>query len=254
MEVRFQPLEPHQMLQTVNITEEARFILLGLTTTPVLQELLFVLFAAAYVSTMAGNLMVIVVIRLDSRLHTPMYFFLANLALIEIFYTTTVIPNTLNIFVNEDKSISFVGCFIQMFIFITLGGSECVLLGTMAYDRYVAICRPLLYTAIMDRSFSLQLALTCWILGFLNSLLHTILAVRLPFCHDRHIKHCVSHLMVVSIFFGTVISIYIRPTSQTSSDQNRIISVVYGVFTPLFNPLIYSFRNQDFQKAFLKVL
>ncbi|KAM4808025.1 olfactory receptor 5V1-like [Rhinophrynus dorsalis] len=255
---------------------------------------------------------------MDRHLHTPMYHFLVNLSLLEILYTTTIIPNTLSMFLNGNNRISFAGCFIQIFIFVTLGGSECLLLCTMAYDRYVAICKPLLYSTIMNQSLCLYLALTCWTIGFLNSLLHTGLASTLPFCHNRKIDHyfceipsllkltckdthvnemlilffggilivgsltltlisytciistvlkissitgihktfstCTSHLMVVSIYFGTVIFIYLRPTSQSSTDQNRVISVVYGVLTPLFNPIIYSFRNQEFRRALQKLL
>uniref|UniRef100_A0A8C5QK86 Olfactory receptor n=1 Tax=Leptobrachium leishanense TaxID=445787 RepID=A0A8C5QK86_9ANUR len=306
-------------MQNYNMTaSEDGFFLLGLEATTMMQNLTFASFSAAYILTVFGNFTIIFIIRAECRLHTPMYFFLANLALIEIIYPSSVIPNTLHMLVKEDKRISFAGCFIQMFIFITLGGSECILLGIMAYDRYVAICNPLLYTTIMGRLFCLHLVLICWAVGFLNSLLHTVLAGLLPFCADRHIKHffceipcilklsckntslnemlifflggsitvgsltlilvsyacivvsvvrirsltgkhktfstCISHLIVVSVFFGTVISIYIRPTSQTSDDENRIISVVYGVFTPLFNPIIYSFRNQEFQRALLRVL
>ncbi|XP_063800040.1 olfactory receptor 5V1-like [Pseudophryne corroboree] len=294
------------------------FILLGLTTIPALQTLILALFAVTYIMTVAGNLMIIIIISLDIHLHSPMYFFLVHLAFLELLYTTTLIPNTLRIFLDKKKNISFVGCLTQMFTFITLGGSECVLLGTMAYDRYVAICQPLHYHTIMNPKCCLHLALTCWCSGFLNSLLHTILTSMLPFCNDRHVKHyfceipsilklsckdtfmnelliflfggsmtvgslililvsytciiakvlripgragkhkmfstCISHLIVVSIFFGTVIHIYIRPTSQTSSDQNRVISVVYGVVTPLFNPIIYSFRNSEFQRSFQKLL
>ncbi|XP_053555877.1 olfactory receptor 2B6-like [Bombina bombina] len=301
-----------------NTTLVEGFILLGLVTRPSLEKLLFVILAATYIMTIIGNFLIIGIIRIDSRLHTPMYFFLLHLALIETLYTTTVTPNTLKNLLHEDKRISFAGCLIQMFLFISLGGSECVLLGTMAYDRYVAICHPLLYPTIMNQSFCLQLALTCWAIGLLNSLMHTILTSRLPFCNDFHIQHyfceipailklscqdiflnellvfifggcitvssltltlvsyasvvttvlripgktmkyktfstCSSHLIVVSIFFGTVISIYLFPVSQSSTDHDRVISIVYGVLTPLFNPIIYSFRNKEFQKAMKKLL
>ncbi|XP_075425356.1 olfactory receptor 5AP2-like [Ascaphus truei] len=305
------------MEQFENVTLPEGFFLLGLGTTPELQKVLFAVFVIAYIMTIVGNAMVIVIIRLDSRLHTPMYFFLVNLALLEILYTTAITPNTLRNFLDEEKRISFAGCFIQMFVFITLGGSECVLLGTMAYDRYVAICHPLLYTTTMNQSLCLHLALFSWTTGFLNSLVNTIFTAILPFCHDRLIKHyfceippllkisckdthvnelivflfggsvivgsllltlvsyvfviaavmripsltgkrkafstCTSHLMVVSIFFGTVIFTYLRPTSHSYFDQDQLVSVVYGVLTPLINPIIYSFRNKDFQRALRKI-
>ncbi|KAE8633909.1 hypothetical protein XENTR_v10002134 [Xenopus tropicalis] len=301
-----------------NDTSVDGFMLLGLGARPALQNLIFVLFFVAYIATLFGNFMVIVIIRQDFRLQTPMYFFLVNLSVLEILYTTTVIPFTLRMLLDKNKRISFAGCFTQMFIFISLGGSECILLGTMAYDRYVAICHPLRYTTIMKPSACYCLAMICWSTGFLNSLVHTVLTVMLPFCHDRKIKHyfceipsilklsckdtkvnemliffmggsmtvgsltltlvsyaciiaavlkipsiigrhkafstCASHLVVVSIFFGTVIFIYILPNSQSLSDQNQVISVVYSVLTPLFNPIIYSLRNHEFQRAVVKVL
>ncbi|OCU01565.1 hypothetical protein XELAEV_18007356mg [Xenopus laevis] len=301
-----------------NATIVNGFILLGLGAGPALQKLIFVLFSVAYIATVLGNFMVIFVICQDFRLQSPMYFFLVNLAVLEILYTTTVIPFTLRMLLAKNKKISFAGCFTQMFIFISLGGSECVLLGTMAYDRYVAICHPLRYVTIMKLSVCYCLAMICWSTGFLNSLVHTVLTVMLPFCHDRRIKHyfceipcilklsckdtklnemliffmggsmtvgsliltlvsyacivvavlkipsitgrhktfstCASHLVVVSIFFGTVIFIYILPNSQSFSDQNQVISVVYSVLTPLFNPIIYSLRNQEFQRALVRAL
>ncbi|KAM4707044.1 olfactory receptor 2G3-like [Discoglossus pictus] len=293
-------------------------MLLGLETIPELHKLVFILVATAYVVSIIGNFMVIVIIQIDSRLHTPMYFFLMNLALIEILYTTAITPNTLKNLLEKDKRISFSGCFIQMFVFITLGGSECVLLGTMAYDRYIAICHPLYYSTIMNQSLCINLALICWTIGLLNSLVHTILTSRLSYCNDRLIKHyfceippllkiackdttvnelvvflvggcvivgsliltlvsyvfvidavmvipgltgkqkafstCTSHLVVVTIFFGTVIFTYLRPTSHSSTNKDHVISLTYSVLTPLINPIIYSYRNKDFQKALEKTL
>ncbi|KAM8960642.1 olfactory receptor 5AP2-like [Pelodytes ibericus] len=302
---------------TENITLIEEFILLGIETTPALQTLLFVLFIVIYNLTIICNFLVIAIISLDSRLHTPMYFFLVNLASIEILYTTAITPNNLKNLLHGDKTISFIGCFVQMFTFITLGGSECVLLGIMAYDRYVAICHPLLYNTIMDHFFCIHLTLTGWTFGFLNSLVHTILTAKLPYCHNHIIKHyfceippllkisckdtqinelvvflvggslivssllltlisymcviaaiiripskkgkrkafstCSSHLLVVIIFFGTVVFTYLRPTTQSLNSQDHIISLVYAVVTPLLNPIIYSFRNKDFRRAVQKL-
>ncbi|XP_053555876.1 olfactory receptor 8H1-like [Bombina bombina] len=293
------------------------FIFLGLETTPELQKVLFIVLALLYILSVIGNFTVLVIIRTDRRLHTPMYFFLLNLALIEILYTTSITPNTLKNLLEEEKIISFAGCFIQMFLFATLGSSECVLLGVMAYDRYVAICHPLLYTKIMNQHLCVCLALVCWMIGFINSLIHTVFTSILPYCHSRIIKHyfceippllnisckdtyvneiliflvggcvivgsliltfisyifviaavmristvtgkqkafstCTSHLIVVTIFFGTVICTYLRPNSHSFSRQDEIISLAYGVVTPLINPIIYSFRNKDFQHALEKV-
>ncbi|XP_053304066.1 olfactory receptor 5V1-like [Spea bombifrons] len=305
------------MMQMKNITLAEDFYLLGIVTAPALQKLLFMLFACIYIMTILGNFMVIVIIIVDFHLHTPMYFFLVNLALIEILYTTAITPNNLKNLLQEDKTISFVGCFIQMFIFVTLGGSECVLLGTMAYDRYVAICYPLQYNTIMDQSLCIHLTLTCWTIGLMNSLVHTILTSMLTFCHNHLLRHyfceippllkisctdthinelivflvggsvivgslvltvisyvyiiaavikipgqgkrktfstCSSHLIVVVTFFGTVIFTYLRPASHSFYNEDHVISLVYSVVTPLLNPIIYSFRNKDFQRAMQKIL
>ncbi|CAI9604250.1 unnamed protein product [Staurois parvus] len=269
-----------------------------------------------YIMTIAANAMVITVVSFDSHLHTPMYFFLVNLAIIELLYTTAITPNTLANLLNEDKRISFVGCFAQMFTFYILVGSECILLGIMAYDRYVAICQPLLYTAIMNRSVCFYMIIICWTIGFITSVVNTVLTATLPYCHDRLIRHyfcelpsllkmsckktyinqlvvyffgggvlvgsfvltlisyifviravikipsasgkkktfstCSSHLLVVCIFFGTGILNYLRPSSK--SFYNHMFSLVYAVVTPLINPLLYSFRNKDVQRALRNIL
>ncbi|KAG8455573.1 hypothetical protein GDO86_001679 [Hymenochirus boettgeri] len=262
--------------------------------------------------------MIILIIHLDIQLHKPMYFFLRNLSMIEMLYTTTITPNTLKNLLEKEKRISFLGCFVQMFIFISLGGSECALLGTMAYDRYVAICHPLLYPTIMNQSLCLKMTLMCWTIGFGNSLVHTVLTATLPFCHKRLINQyfcdvppllkisckdtfinelveflvggcvivgsliltllsytfviaevlkiptasgkkkafstCTSHLIVVCIFFGSVIFTYLRPSSHSFYNYNQVISLAYGLVTPLLNPIIYSFRNKDFLRALHAIL
>uniref|UniRef100_A0A803JAV4 Olfactory receptor n=1 Tax=Xenopus tropicalis TaxID=8364 RepID=A0A803JAV4_XENTR len=303
-------------LEMKNKSYVSEFILVGFS--PFLQKFLFVLFGTTYIITIAGNVVIIIVTRLDIRLKSPMYFFLVNLALIEMLYTTSIIPNTLKNLIDEEKYISYAGCFIQMFTYIAMGGSECTLLSTMAYDRYVAICHPLLYTTIMSQSLCFYMTLACWTIGFLNSLIHTVLTSMLPFCHQRLLNHyfcevppllkisckdtyinelvvffiggfvivgslaltlisyifviaevlkipglsgkwktfstCSSHLTVVSIFFGTVIFTYLRPTTHSSIDHDHVISLVYGVVTPLINPIIYTFRNKEFQRAFRMIL
>lgn len=172
-----------------NITLVDGFLFLGLATLPAYQTWVFIAITLAYIMTIAANSMVITVIIFDSHLHTPMYFFLVNLAIIELLYTTAITPNTLGNLLNEDKRISFIGCFAQMFTFLILGGSECILLGIMAYDRYVAICQPLLYTAIMNRSVCFYMIIICWTIGFITSAVNTVLTAQLPYCHDRLIRH-----------------------------------------------------------------
>ncbi|XP_044137063.1 olfactory receptor 5F1-like [Bufo gargarizans] len=285
---------------------------------PGFQNILFVVFFVIYVCTVIGNVLVILIIFLDTTLHKPMYFFLANLSLIEIFYSTSVSPNNLKNFLSEDRTISFVSCFTQAYFFVALGVSECVLLSAMAYDRYIAICQPLLYSVRMNPKCCLQLVMFSLTMGFLNSLIHTVSIATLRFCKDRiiqnffcdfpqilklactdaklhelasnlvggsvilgsliftlvsyicilravfsiqssHGKHkafstCGSHLMVVTIFYGTIILNYMIPVSISYNLQNKVISVMYGVMTPFINPIIYSFRNADFMKAINKII
>ncbi|KAG9465344.1 hypothetical protein GDO78_018481 [Eleutherodactylus coqui] len=274
------------------------------------------MFSAIYALTITGNLIIIAIIKQESHLHKPMYFFLANLSFLEIFCTSTITPKALRNLLQESKSISFVGCFTQMFFFVALGGSECVLLTVMAYDRYIAICQPLFYSTRMNPSLCVQLLCVSWVIGFLNSLVHTVYTALLPFCKDHLIRHffcdipsllklscrdtysnemvstfvggivivggfmltllsyiyilkvvlriqsengrqkafstCGSHLVVVTIFFGTIIVTYLLPGSSSYNEQKKVLSVMYGVMTPLINPVIYSFRSADFQKAINK--
>nr|DBA22720.1 TPA: hypothetical protein GDO54_013730 [Pyxicephalus adspersus] len=151
--------------------------------------LLFLLFLIIYVMTVIGNVMIITVIQLDSILHKPMYFFLTNLSLLEIFYTTTITPNSIKIFLLNDGTISLIGCFTQMFFFVALGGSECILLTIMAYDRYNAVCQPLLYSKIMSPSLCLHLAAISWSTGVLNSFIQTSFVAFLPYCKGNKISH-----------------------------------------------------------------
>ncbi|KAG8596502.1 hypothetical protein GDO81_001937 [Engystomops pustulosus] len=301
------------MWKKENVTLIEGFVLLGLVKTPSLEKVFFVLLFITYGMTILGNLVIIFVIRSDSRLHKPMYFFISNLSILEIIYTTTITPNTLRNFLIGDRSISFVGCFTQMFFFVALGSSECVLLTVMAYDRYIAICNPLLYSKYMNSFCCFQLVLLSYFLGSVNSLIHTVYAAVLPYCKEHQVDHffcdhpallklscrdtfpnelailliggclvigglmltivsyicilravlniqsigarpkalstCGSHLLVVTIFFGTIISTYLLPGYNSSTEQNRVLSILYGVLTPLINPIIYSFRNADFLKA-----
>ncbi|XP_077317257.1 olfactory receptor 5V1-like [Lithobates pipiens] len=301
-----------------NVTLVDGFLFQGLVSIPAYQPWVFMIISLAYIMTVAANSMVISVVCFDSHLHTPMYFFLVNLSIIELLCTTAITPNTLNNMLKEAKGISFVGCFVQMFTFIISGGSECILLGMMAYDRYVAICQPLLYTVIMNKSLCIYMAITCWTVGLITALVNTALTAALPYCRDHLIRHyfceippllklsckstymnelvvflfgasvilvsllltlisyifviravikipsasgkkkafstCTSHLLVVSLFYGTAILTYLRPSSQSFYNKDHIFSLAYAVVTPLINPLLYSFRNKDVQRALWKIL
>ncbi|NXI65661.1 O1102 protein, partial [Anseranas semipalmata] len=172
--------------QTGQVTE---LTLLGLTDNPRLQAPLFVLFLLIYATTLAGNLGMVALIRSSVQLQNPMYFFLSSLSLLDACYSSVVAPRTLVNFLMEKKTISLAGCAAQMFFFIAFGTTECFLLAAMAYDRYVAICRPLLYTAILSRRACVLLVAGSCVLGLLHSLVHTDLAFSLPFCQPAEVNH-----------------------------------------------------------------
>ncbi|XP_075690679.1 olfactory receptor 5V1-like [Rhinoderma darwinii] len=158
------------------------FVLLGLPNTPQLRCVSFVVFLSIYLMTLVGNLAILTAIVSDARLHTPMYFFLANLSLLEMCYTTVTLPNILNNIIRKSNLISFQACICQVYLFTFCATVECILLAIMAYDRYVAICIPLRYGIIMDQAMCLQLASTTWFTGVLNSIIQTLPTSLLPYC------------------------------------------------------------------------
>ncbi|XP_057585313.1 olfactory receptor 5F1-like [Hippopotamus amphibius kiboko] len=172
-----------------NYTLLSEFILLGLADTLEQQIILSLLFSVIYTITVVGNVGMILLIRIDSRLHTPMYFFLAVLSFADVSYSSTITPKMLVDLLSEKKTISFVGCFLQMYFFIAFATIECILFGLMAYDRYVAICKPLLYSLIMSRTVCLKMAAGAFAAGLLNSMLHTGYVSSLPFCSSNVIHH-----------------------------------------------------------------
>ncbi|XP_049491787.1 olfactory receptor 13C3-like [Panthera uncia] len=270
-----------------------------------------------YLVILLGNSTLIILILLDSRLHTPMYFFLGNLSLLDICYTSSFTPSVLIHFLSQKKTISFLRCVVQMSVSYTMACTECVLLAVMAYDRYVAICNPLRYPIIMSKALCIQMAALSWGMGFLNSLIKTILAIRLPFCGKNVINHfvceimafvklacadislneiaimlgnviflyiplllicisyifilstvlkmnsaggrkkafstCSAHLTVVTMFYGTILFIYMKPKSKDSA-IDKLIALFYGVVTPMLNPIIYSLRNTEVLGALRKLM
>ncbi|XP_065801510.1 olfactory receptor 5F1-like [Muntiacus reevesi] len=172
-----------------NYTLLTEFILLGLADSLELQITLFCLFSVIYTLTVVGNVGMILLIRADSRLHTPMYFFLANLSFVDVCYSSTITPKMLVDFLSEKKTISFAGCFLQMYFFIALATTECILFGLMAYDRYVAICNPLLYSLIMSRTVWLKMATGAFAAGLVNSMVLTSCISSFPFCSSNVIHH-----------------------------------------------------------------
>ncbi|XP_077901139.1 olfactory receptor 5M5-like [Ictidomys tridecemlineatus] len=172
-----------------NHTVVTEFILLGLTDRAELQPVLFVVFLVIYLITVIGNVTMIFLIRADSKLHTPMYFFLSHLSFVDLCYATTVAPQMLVNFLSKRKTISFIGCIIQFHFFIALVITDYYMLAVMAYDRYMAICKPLLYSSKMSRRVCLSLVVADYIYGFANGLVQTILMLRLSFCGPNEINH-----------------------------------------------------------------
>ncbi|XP_077024238.1 olfactory receptor 8S1-like [Tamandua tetradactyla] len=165
------------------------FILLGLSADPHIEALLFVLFLVIYLLTLMGNLMLLLMIRYYSDLHIPMYFFLGQLSFLDLCHSSVSVPKLLENLLSEKKTISVAGCITQVFFVFTTGGTESFLLLAMAYDRYVAICRPLLYSQVISSQLCWGLVLASWGLSFLNSLLNIFGAVNLDFCEAQTIPH-----------------------------------------------------------------
>nr|XP_006111885.1 olfactory receptor 5V1-like [Pelodiscus sinensis] len=305
-------------MKGANITMVSKFILVGLSDLPEVRFPLFLLFALIYAATLAGNITILVAIATDLRLHNPMYFFLSNLSLLDILCPTITVPKMLDMLLSENKEISFVGCMLQLYFLIDVLGTEIFLLAVMAYDRYIAICQPLQYMAIMSRRICVQMAAGTWISGFLNALLHTSFTFTLSFCGSNEVNQyfcdispvmalscsstytsemvilvvagvlgssafvitlvsyvyivfailrmnsapgrykafstCASHLTVVGLFYGTTIFTYVRPSSRYSPNQDRVISMFYGIVTPMLNPMIYSLRNKEVKRALIRVV
>ncbi|KAG9461963.1 hypothetical protein GDO78_015253, partial [Eleutherodactylus coqui] len=176
-------------MEELNETFVREFILLGITNLPQVQVVLLVTFLMFYLVSIIGNLSIVTVVITDRSLHTPMYFLLGNLSFLDFFYAATTVPKMLTSLLFDDKRISFQGCIAQLYFFHFLGCTEAMLLTSMSYDRYVAICKPLRYHVIMARGVCLELAFTSWLVGSLYSLFHTIWTSKLPFCNMNKISH-----------------------------------------------------------------
>ncbi|XP_028566675.2 olfactory receptor 6N2-like [Podarcis muralis] len=176
-------------MEVLNQTEVTEFIMVGFPNLQRFHKPLFLLLLLVYLFTIFGNLLIFTIIRTDPKLHTPMYFFISILSFLEIWYTATTIPKMLSNLLRERKSISFAGCLLQTYFFHSLGATECYLLTTMAYDRYIAICNPLRYPSIMTTKLCVQMAAGCWICGFMCPVTEVILVSKLPFCGPNKIEH-----------------------------------------------------------------
>ncbi|XP_026369515.1 olfactory receptor 1J4-like [Ursus arctos] len=180
-----------------NQSSMSEFLLLGLPIRPEQQGVFFALFLGMYLTTVLGNLLIVLLIRLDSRLHTPMYFFLSHLAFSDISLSSVIVPKMLMNMQTQQQGIPYVGCIFQMYFFIVFGCLDNFLLAVMAYDRYVAICQPLHYTTIMRQELCISLVAGSWFFCCIHALLHTLLLVQLPFCANNTIPHFFCDLTVL---------------------------------------------------------
>ncbi|XP_075409123.1 olfactory receptor 5BS1-like [Tenrec ecaudatus] len=175
-------------MEVRNVTTVTAFVLLGLSNNPQIQVLLFGLFLVIYLLTLTGNLMMILVINTDSHLHTPMYFFLSHLSFLDTFYSTTIVPKLLENLLFRWKTVSFLECFAQISLVIFSGTAESCLLSVMAYDRFQAVCHPLLYTVAMNKKVCTGLVGLCWALGIGISLINTLLLAQQYFCGPNLVR------------------------------------------------------------------
>ncbi|XP_004683681.1 PREDICTED: olfactory receptor 2D2 [Condylura cristata] len=176
-------------MRQTNQTQVTEFLLLGLSDDPYTQQLLFVLFLGIYLVTVLGNLLLMSLVQMDSRLHTPMYFFLCNLSLADLCFSTNIVPQALAHLLSRRKAISFPRCAAQLLLFLIFGCTQCALLAVMSYDRYVAICKPLQYPSIMTWRVCVQLAAGSWASGILVSVVDTTFTLRLPYRGSNRISH-----------------------------------------------------------------
>ncbi|XP_018420721.1 PREDICTED: olfactory receptor 5V1-like [Nanorana parkeri] len=201
----------HVVLENSNQTFPGHFILLGLSNILDLQVVFFLLLLMLYMVTLSGNILLVFMVRVNPRLQTPMYFFLTNLAIIDICFSSTVVPKILVNTISPDRSISFLGCATQLYFHLALGGTECLILAAMAFDRYNAICKPLQYIMIMDHKLCLCLAAGSWTLSFLIAVILTMVTFDLPYCKANQINHffCemppMLHLSCADIWFSVVV-------------------------------------------------
>ncbi|XP_004461966.1 olfactory receptor 2A2-like [Dasypus novemcinctus] len=180
-----------------NKTWVTEFILVGFKLNAELEVFLFWLFSLFYVFSLLGNGMILGLICLDPKLHTPMYFFLSLLAIIDMSYASNSVPKMLENLVNKKRTISFVPCIMQTFFYLAFAHTECLILVVMSYDRYVAICHPLQYTVIMSQRLCTVMAATSWACGFILALIHAILLLRLPFCGPQKVNQLFCEILSV---------------------------------------------------------
>ncbi|XP_075131800.1 olfactory receptor 11A1-like [Leptodactylus fuscus] len=303
-------------MNTRNQSTVTEFLLLGFGDLHNFKILVFILVLIVYIAAMTANVLVIVLVGVTPSFHSPMYFFLSQLSLCEILFTSNIVPNMLWLILVGHGKVSVGQCIAQFYFLGVAVMAQCLLLAAMSFDRYVAICRPLHYPTIMTFSHQLQMVTFSWLSGFAMELIVCIFLSKLIFCNLNTIDHfgcdvapllrlscsstasvelittvltfpflvspfifivttyisiirtilkipsstgrhkafstCSSHLIIVCTYYGTLSSIYIFPPRHNSVNLNRGLSLLYILVTPLFNPLIYSLRNQDIRNAIYK--
>ncbi|VFV31428.1 olfactory receptor 5an1-like, partial [Lynx pardinus] len=216
-----------------NITEVTYFILLGFSDFPRILVVLFVVFLLIYIMTLTWNLCLIILIRMDSHLHTPMYFFLSNLSFMDICYVTSTAPKMLSSFFQKQQTITFVGCAVQYFVFSIMGLSESCLMTAMAYDRYAAICNPLLYSSVMSPTLCIRMVLGSYLAGLSASVSQLCAILQLHFCGPNVINH----------FFCDMPQLLVLSCTDTFFVQllTAILTVIFGIINAFIIMISYGY-------------
>ncbi|XP_047630091.1 olfactory receptor 5AN1-like [Phacochoerus africanus] len=219
------------MIRGGNTTEITSFIFLGFSDFPRIKAMLFVVFLVIYMTTLTWNMCLIILIRMYAHLHTPMYFFLSNLSFIDICYVSSTAPKMLYDFFQDQKMITYVGCFVQSLVFSTMGLSESCLMTVMAYDRYAAICNPLLYSSIMSPSLCGRMVLGSYMAGLSSSLTQVSAMVQLHFCGPNVIRH----------FFCDLPQLLVLSCSDTFFLQllTIVLTMIFGIINALVIMMSY---------------
>lgn len=302
-------------MEGANHSRVSEFVLLGLTDSPELQIFFFVMFSLFYLMSMLGNCLILLTVLFSPHLHSPMYFLLSNLSLIDMCLSSFATPKMIVDIFAQHKTISFEGCISQIFFLHLFTGTEIVLLISMSFDRYIAICKPLHYSSVMSQSMCVGLVVASWTVGFLHTMTQLAFTLYLPFCgpnvvdsffcdlplviqltcidtyilgifiistsgvialisflllltsyitvlvtikdhsssgSSKALSTCTAHFIVVSMFFGPCIFIYVWPFTNFLMDKT--LSIFYTIFTPFLNPLICTLRNQEVKTAVKKKL
>ncbi|XP_075185886.1 olfactory receptor 10C1-like [Anomaloglossus baeobatrachus] len=302
-------------MEEINKTNVKEFILLSFSNLNEFQILFFIIILTMYLVCILGNLLIIILVEVSSSLHLPMYFFISVFSASETLFVSVTVPKLLANLIVAEKYISFTGCFIQLFIYSSLGATECCLLAVMAFDRDLAINIPLRYGSIMTHNLCVKLVIIPWCFGFGMGSIPTMFMATLDYCGPNVINHffcdlaplqslscsnpfssqltttisaafgcvvpfifimafyfhivyaiskilsmegkskafstCSSHLMVTSLFYGTIIIVYIR---AQATQYDKYLALIYTVVVPFFNPFIYALRNKEIKLALMNVI